>query len=114
LDSVSNRAAHPLDYRGTNPGYKNGYNVRSLGGQPDLEYSVEIEFSKNSLVSEALVILGWNDGRLELATAPLTLPRLSFGPKTEIDSLLSDFHTDFFDACGTNQRDPIQIRLIGT
>jgi hypothetical protein len=94
-------------------------NVRSLGGHPDLEYSVEIEFSNNSLLSnnsplsKAVVILGWDNGRMVLADVPLTLPRVSYGPKTEIDSFLTQSHTDIFDACGANQHDPIPIKLVG-
>jgi hypothetical protein len=47
-------------------------NVRSLGGLPDLEYSLEIEFYRNSFHSGALVIRDWNtsfgDGHWELST----------------------------------------------
>ncbi|MGH6846319.1 MAG: hypothetical protein ACREC0_02435 [Methylocella sp.] len=93
-------------------------NVRCLGGLPDLEYSVEIEFSKNSLLTGALVIRDWEilfgDSRWELAAVPLKLPLLSFGPSTEIDSFLTQSHTDIFDACGANRSHPIQITIVGT
>jgi hypothetical protein len=91
-------------------------NVRSLGGQPDLEYSVEVEFSRNGLFSQTLVIRDWDnsfgDGRWEMATTPLKFPRLAIGPRNEIDVFLTQAHTDIFDACGANRQDPIQIKFM--
>ncbi|MGH6850527.1 MAG: AlbA family DNA-binding domain-containing protein [Methylocella sp.] len=94
---------------------KTADNLRFLGGLPDHEYSVEIELSRNGLSQGALAIQDWNasfgDGYWELA-GRLTLPRLIFGPFSEIGVFLTEAHTDIFDACGANRHDPIQIKLV--
>jgi hypothetical protein len=92
-------------------------NLRIFGALPDIEYSVELEFAWKSPFNRPLMILNWSDDSfadsgVALATTPLKLPRLSFGPIDEIDEFLTQAHTDIFDACETNQHEPLPLKLV--
>jgi hypothetical protein len=79
--------------------------LRTLGGMPDIEYLVEVEFLTEP-GNSSIRIDGWNGSFAEnssvLSRLPLTLPRVSYGEMAELNSALTQIHTDIHDEAGFN------------
>jgi len=95
--------------------------VRTAGGAPDAEYAVECEvsgtFDPRTPLRHALILFGFaNLGRRhdfgQFDEIPVLLPRLSFGPLSEMFDILSVVLTDLTDAVGASRETRIQVENV--
>ncbi len=90
--------------------------LRTAAGAPDCEYGVELEIACGAAVETVKLLIndqGWDSEVGEgLHYLPLTLPRISFGPISEIDMVLSAILTDLYDAAGAYQDKPLEVIVL--
>lgn len=87
--------------------------LRELGGMPDLEYLFETEISALP-VGAPTSLYGWNHSLgqdISELPLPVILPRVSFGPVGELDSLITQINTDLTDAAGLGSTKPYVLKL---
>ena len=96
---------------------KAAHSLRSLAGLPDCECEIEIETRLTS-AGGTINLVGFErplypcDVLGSLPGTPSTMPRLSFGPFSELDEVLTACYTDFLDAAGVRYKDPLTVSLI--
>ena len=88
--------------------------LRNSAGVPESEYAIEIELiaqSRNSTLE--LMGLGRDATSLGegLRNLPIVMPRMSFGPMSELDSVISAVATDLHDATADYHPEPVQLHL---
>ncbi len=89
------------------------HQARTAGGIPDCEYAIEAFMFGSSVTT----ILDWSQEyshgiSLGELRRPLSLPRVSFGPVSEIDVVLSTICTDLCDALGVKYPEPRRIKVL--
>ncbi len=85
--------------------------LRDFGGMPDLEYLVEVEFLTEP-GDNSMRIGGWDasgENSSVLPRLPLVLPRVSYGGPAELNSALTQIHTDINDEAGCNFAVPTAV-----
>ena len=85
--------------------------LRTAAGAPDTEYAVEVELDAFG-AGEPIALFGWGNQMSDNLIGqglqlPLTLPRLSFGPISELNQALSIVLTDIYDAAGDHSTEPV-------
>lgn len=90
--------------------------LRTAAGAPDCEYGIELEIAIDTAIGTVGLVItdqGWNDKVGEgLCRLPLILPRISFGPVSEIDMVLSAILTDLHDAAGAFRDRPLEVIVL--
>ncbi len=90
--------------------------LRSEGGVPEHEYGIEVELHVAHHGSMLLGLwgVGYDDDLETLSGSelPVIFPRLSYGPVSDTDAVISTFATDFSDAGGSRRKSGIMLRSV--
>ena len=90
--------------------------MRTLAGAPHAEYVLEVELGSSCADPVEIFRLdpSSSDPRLgDPLRLPLTLPRLSLGPASEVDQAINVVMTDLYDAVGEPQPAAASFKVVG-
>jgi hypothetical protein len=91
--------------------------LRNVGGAPDAEYAVEAELhgyptsEPLTIVSHSSHVVGFINDIGQLDELPFLLPRLSFGPMSELDQVITQIYNDVRDGVGFRFPKPAALKV---